>query len=199
MKLRPADFPKLQYSLLATVLLMLVGAGPVYFARQANKTAQLERAAAQAEQNDFDGKLRLVRGEEDEIKHKSAVFYKLQARGVIGEEQRLEWVELLNSIRDTRQLLDLQYEIAAQRPLDAVPGNGFAYYASTMTMQLKLLHEEDLLRFLDDLRQQARALIQVKSCTVERLPRNTPGDGIPAQLQAACRIDWITLREVASK
>jgi len=127
------------------------------------------------------------------------VFAKLQTRGVIGEEQRLEWVELLRDIRDKRRLLDLQYEIAAQRPLDAGPGNGFAFYASTMTMQLKLLHEEDLLRFLDDLRQQARALIQIKSCTVERLPRNNPRSGIPAQLQAECRIDWITLREVSGK
>jgi len=199
MKLRPADFAKLQYSLLAAVLLMLIGAGLVYFALQSTKAATLDRIAAQAERNDFDGKLKQVRGEESEIKLKSAVFNTLQTRGVIGEEQRLEWVELLKDIRDKRRLLDLQYEIAPQHPLDAGLGDGFAFYASTMTMQLKLLHEEDLIRFLDDLRQQARALIQIKSCNVERLPRGNSESGTPAQLQADCQIDWITLHEVASK
>ena len=199
MKLRPTDFPKLQYSLLAAALLMLIGAGLVYFALQSTKAAALDRIAAQAERNDFDGKLKQVRSEESEIKLKSAVFQKLQTRGVIGEEQRLEWVELLKDIRDKRRLLDLQYEIAPQRPLDAGLGNGFAFYASTMTTQLKLLHEEDLIRFLDDLRQQAKALIQIKSCNVERLPRGGSENGTPAQLQAECQIDWITLREVSSK
>ena len=137
-----------------------------------------------------------MRSEETEIKQKSAVFSGLQARGVIGEEQRLEWVELLKTIRDRRRLLDLQYEIAPQRALDAAPGSAFTFYASTMKIQLKLLHEEDLTRLLDDLRQQARALIQVKSCTVSRLPRGS-ADGT-AQLLADCQIDWITLRETAA-
>lgn len=199
MKLRSSDLPRLQYSLLAALLLMIIGAGLVFFALQSTKAATIERNAALAERNDFDGKLQRVRSEESEIKLKSAVFNKLQTRGVIGEELRLEWVELLQNIRDKRRLLDLQYEIAPQRALDAAPDNGFAFYASSMTTQLKLLHEEDLLRFLGDLRQQAKALIQIKSCNVERLPRGSSENGIPAQLQAECQIDWITLREVASK
>ena len=154
------------------------------------------RAIAQAERNEFDGKLKQVRNEEDEIKQKSAVFKALQTRGMIGEEQRLEWVELIKDIRDTRRLIDLQYEIAPQRRLDADAAKGFAFYSSTMRLQLKLLHEEDLTRLIDDLRERARALIQVKSCAVSRLSQGA-GDGSPiAQLLADCRIDWITLREV---
>lgn len=197
--MRSSDLPRLQYSLLAALLLMIIGAGLVFFALQSTKAATIDRNAALAERNDFDGKLQRVRSEESEIKLKSAVFNKLQTRGVIGEELRLEWVELLQSIRDKRRLLDLQYEIAPQRALDAAPGNGFAFYASSMTTQLKLLHEEDLLRFLDDLRQQAKALIQIKSCNVERLPRGSSENGVPAQLQAECQIDWVTLRQVAGK
>lgn len=199
MKLGTADFPKLQYSLLAAVLLTAIGASTVHVALKSTKAATLDRSAAQAERNDFDGKLKQVRSEESEIKLKSAVFNKLQTRGVIGEEQRLEWVELLKDIRDKRRLLDVQYEIAPQRALDGALGSGFAFYASSMTTQLKLLHEEDLIRFLDDLRQQARALIQIKSCNVERLPRGNAENGIPAQLRAECQIDWITLREAPTK
>ncbi len=199
MRIDGADFPKLQFSLLAALLMMLIGAGSVLFSLNLTKATQQMQAAAQAERNDFDGKLKRVRSEEIEIKQKSALFNTLQSRGVIGDEQRLDWVELLKEIRDRRRLLDLQYEIAPQRPLDANPVGGFGFYASSMTVQLKLLHEEDLTRLLDDLRQQARALIQVKSCSVSRLPRGGSDSGLPAQLQAECRIDWITLRQAAAK
>jgi len=199
MKIIAADFPKLQFSVLAAMLMIVVGIGTVFLALNLTKTAKLDQAAAQAERNDVDGKLKRVRSEENEIKQKSALFNRLQVRGVIGEEQRLEWVELLKEIRDKRRLIDLQYEILPQRPLDAAPGNGFGFYASTMKVQLKLLHEEDLTRLLDDLRQQARALIQVKSCNVSRLPRGAADTGIPAQLQAECQIDWVTLHAAPSK
>jgi hypothetical protein len=196
MKLGTSDLPKLQWSLLATLLMMIVGAAMVYFSFNATEVAKRDRAAAQAERNEFDGKLKQVRNEEDEIKQKSAVFNALQTRGMIGEEQRLEWVELIKDIRDTRRLIDLQYEIAPQRRIDADAAKGFAFYSSTMRLQLKLLHEEDLTRLIDDLRERARALIQVKSCDVSRLPQGA-GDSTPiAQLQADCLIDWITLREI---
>lgn len=195
MKLGTADFPKLQWSLLAAVLMIAAGAATVYFSTYQMQAATRDRGAAQAERNDYDGRLKRVRSEESEIKQKAAIFAALQARGMIGEEQRLEWVELLKDIREQRRLIDLQYEIAPQRRLDASSGNGFAFYSSTMKLQLKLLHEEDLTRLLDDLRNRARALIQVKRCNVTRLPAGA-GIGVPpAQLQADCQIDWITLRE----
>ena len=184
MKLATSDLPKLQWSILAIVLMMAVGAALIFFAFSATEVAKRDRAIAQAERNEFDGKLKQVRNEEDEIKQKSAVFKALQTRGMIGEEQRLEWVELIKDIRDTRRLIDLQYEIAPQRKLDAEAGSGFAFYSSTMRLQLKLLHEEDLTRLLDDLHNRARALIQVKSCGVTRLPAGAGGNSPAAQLQA---------------
>jgi len=199
MKFASEDFPKIQVSLLAAALMIAVGAVAVSFSLNLTKTAQLARTAATAERNEFESKLKQVRNEENEIKQKSALFSELQARGVIGEEQRLEWVELLKDIRDKRRLLDLQYEISPQRPLDANPGSGFAFYASTMKLQLKLLHEEDLTRLLDDLRSQARALIQVRSCNVTRLPHGGAEPGSLAQLQADCQIDWVTLHEAAAR
>lgn len=195
MKLGAQDFPKLQWSLLATMLMLLVGATTVYFSFDAMQAATRDRAAAQAKWNEFDGKLKQVRNEENEIKQKSTVFNALQARGMIGEEQRLEWVELLKDIRDKHRLIDLQYEIVPQRRLEAGSSGGFAFYSSTMKLQLKLLHEEDLTRLLDDLRNRARALIQVKRCDVSRLPSGAGGNSPAAQLQADCQIDWITLRE----
>lgn len=199
MKLDASDFPRLQFSLLAATLMIAIGAGAVHALLKVTKTAHLGRVAAQSERDDFDGKLKRVRNEENEIKAKSAVFKKLQERGVIGEERRLEWVELIKEIRDKRRLIDLEYEISPQRPLDKASGSSFSFFTSTMKMQLKLLHEEDLTRLLGDLQQRANALIQVKSCDISRLVRGGAESGSPAQLQADCQIDWITLREATSK
>ena len=199
MKFLPGDLKKLQISLLVCLLMIVMGAAVVFFANGATRSAQHERVTAQAQRNDYVGKLQRVSSEESEIKVKSALFQRLQKRGIIGEEQRLEWVELLKDIRDKRRLIDLVYEIEPQRPLDVAPGAGFTFNVSPMKVQLKLLHEEDLTRFLGDLNEQARALIQVRYCKVTRQPQGQAGTGGQANLLAECRIDWVTLREVAGK
>lgn len=199
MKFLPGDLKKLQISLLVCLLMIVMGAAVVFFANGATRSAQRERVTAQAQRNDYVGKLQRVSSEESEIKEKSALFQRLQKRGIIGEEQRLEWVELLKDIRDKRRLIDLVYEIEPQRPLDVAPGAGFTFNVSPMKVQLKLLHEEDLTRFLGDLNEQARALIQVRYCKVTRQPQGQAGTSGQANLLAECRIDWVTLREVAGK
>ena len=199
MKFLPGDLKKLQISLLVCLLMIVMGAALVFFANGATRSAQRERVTAQAQRNDYVGKLQRVSSEEREIKEKSALFQRLQKRGIIGEEQRLEWVELLKDIRDKRRLIDLVYEIEPQRPLDVAPGAGFTFNVSPMKVQLKLLHEEDLTRFLGDLNEQARALIQVRYCKVTRQPQGQAGTSGQANLLAECRIDWVTLREVAGK
>lgn len=195
MKLSSADVPKLQLSVAAALLMIAIGATSVQLAQSSTRQARIAQSAAHSERDKVDGKLKQVRSEEAEIKQKSALFDRLQARGVVGEEQRLEWVELLKAIADRHRLLDLHYEISPQRTLDEPPGSAFAFYASAMQVRLKLLHEEDLTRLLDDLRQHASALIDVRSCKLWRLPRGGADGG--AQLQADCQIDWITLRAVA--
>ena len=66
MKLATSDLPKLQWSILAIVLMMAVGAALIFFAFSATEVAKRDRAIAQAERNEFDGKLKQVRNEEDE-------------------------------------------------------------------------------------------------------------------------------------
>ena len=199
MKLFPGDFQKLQIGLLSCLAMMALGGACIYLAHNATQSAKREQTAAQAQRNDIDGKLKRVRSEEIEIKEKSALFSRLQTRGVIGDEQRLEWVELLKDIHDKRRLPELHYEIEPQRALDASPGKDYRFNASTMKVQLRLLHEEDLIRFLDDIRQQARALIQIKSCSVSRQAQTMANGTGQANLLGECRIDWITLRETSTR
>lgn len=199
MKFDTADFPKIRTSLFACLLMASAGGGLVAYALEHYRLAHRAQLAAAAERAQIDGKLRQVRNEESEIREKSALFSALQARGVIGEEQRLDWVELLKEIRDARRLQDLQYEIAPQRRLDPGTAGGPAFYASAMHLQFKALHEEDLTRLLDDLRQQAKAHVRVRACALSRLPHDTGQTPGSPRLLADCQIDWITVRQPAAK
>jgi hypothetical protein len=67
--------------------------------------------------------------------------------------------------------------------------------ASTMKLRMDLLHENDLLGFLDDLASSVPALLLVRACSLERLMHEPASGGTPARLGAECTIDWVTLKE----
>ena len=104
-------------------------------------------------------------------------------------------------IRKKRELLDLRYTVERQRLLSSVaakPGN-VDFYASTMKVDLALLHEEDLLRFLADLRESGNAYYAVRKCGLMRTGQAVSGAGMTPRLRADCEIDLITLVDPAKK
>jgi hypothetical protein len=82
-----------------------------------------------------------------------------------------------------------------------VPGRpgSVDFYASTMTVQLDLLHEEDLLRFLADLRASGNAYYLVRSCNLRRTGQAATGTTITPRLRANCEIDLITVVDGGAK
>lgn len=187
------DFARIQWSLLTALALIAAGSALIVVSDRHHRTALREQTAVRAQLDEFESKLRQVRAEENEIKQKASLFSRLQARGIIGEEQRLDWVELIKEIRDLRKLLDVQYEFSPQQTLDKGSAGGYTFKSSAMRLQMKLLHEMDLLNFINDLRQHAKAYVRVRACTVSRVPRTigTGGDG--SQLTAECELEWITI------
>jgi hypothetical protein len=190
MKLDRRDLSRLS-GLLILLLLIALGVAAAVHCRGRLVAAQAAFSAARMQRDEIVGKLGQARGEEDEIRRKAEVFQRLAARGMIGEERRLAWVELLKELRDRLRLIRIHYEFSPQRALDTDGTGAAGLYASSMKLEAKLLHEEDLTRLLDELRRLAPALIQVKRCDVERLP---PADENLGSLRADCLIDWITLR-----
>lgn len=194
------DFSRIRLSLAAAVLMVAAGAAAVYASKQLIQAEKKNHASAQARRAESQNKLVRARDEEQELKQKIARYNALVSHGIIGEERRLEWVELIRRIRSERKLFDIEYEVIPQSPIGAgiLPGasGSYEFLSSTMLMKMKLLHEEDLLNFIADLRASAGVFLRVRKCDVERLPRSS-GEirGVPPQLAADCTIDWITIRE----
>lgn len=199
----PADFRRLRWSALLLLVLVILGAGAIFVSLQLTKAARAELQQAEAERGDIRTRLGRARDEEQEIRARIARYNDLVARGYIRPEDRLEWVERIAAIKAARKLIDVQYEIAPQRTVDVAllpegaAGGGYEFMSSTMRLQMQLLHEDDLLGLLADLRGNAPALLVPRGCGIERLPQGVGGGerGIRAWLKADCEIEWITLRE----
>ncbi|MFA7268254.1 MAG: hypothetical protein WC073_02795 [Sterolibacterium sp.] len=182
----------IRWNLALFLLLGLLGAAAVYASRGMYADAQKANKQALDKRNEIQAKLANARNEEQELRDKYSRYENIEARGYIGGERRLDWVEQIRKIKTTRKLLDVQYELAPQQLLEST-SSGFDFMVSSMKLQMQLLHEEDLLNFLADLRDSIRAYTSLKGCNVVRQTRL----GTAAQLFAECSIDWVTLRETS--
>ena len=70
----------------------------------------------------------------------------------------------------------------------------FRVFATEMSLDLGLLHEEDLPSLLSRIRQDARGLHRVASCTISRSGPSFGLDPTQANLKAKCVLDWLTVR-----
>ena len=68
-----------------------------------------------------------------------------------------------------------------------------------MNVSLDLLHEEDLLRFLGDLRNSGNAYYVVKARNVQRTGLAATGTTITPRLRAQCEIDLVTVVDRGAK
>ena len=186
---------------LAALALLAAGAGLVWAAQQSVRGAQGRLAAAAAERKENTERLMRIAEEEREVKEKLNVYRQLKQLNILGEERRLEWADAISRIRNQRELLDLRYRVERQKLLVSAPGKpgNVDFYASTMKVELALLHEEDLLRFLADLRASGNAYYSVKHCLITRTGQAATGASIVPRLRADCEIDLITLIDRAAK
>ena len=158
------------------------------------KKSSVETNAVRLESLRMQTDARRLASEEQEMRAKINDYQAIADRGIIGPERRLDWVELVRSTQRDRQLLGLDYEIQPQTSLSKSNGS-HTFMRSIMRVQLPLLHEEDLLRFVGDLQAHAPAFVRVRSCRIGRGGgQPTDMDSLPAQLQADCQLDWITLK-----
>jgi len=201
MKFDVEDLKRIQWAIAALVVMTLVGIGSVWTTQQMAISSERDVREATAARNDIQSKLSRAREEEQELREKINRFQALKAKGFIGPEKRLDWIETIARIKTARRIFKLDYELAPQRPVDAsmLPGGasagGFELMASQMKLQMQLLHEGELLSFLAELRKSVEALIQVRSCSIERMPPSKIDRSTNAQLRVDCTLEWITLRE----
>ncbi|MCL2525139.1 MAG: hypothetical protein FWF20_04265 [Betaproteobacteria bacterium] len=189
MKLTRRDVDKLFWPSIGTLAMLLLAALAVGWSYADRQSAQGQHAAATAREQSAAQRLGQARTEEEERQEQALLFQRLQQSGIMGPERRLEWIELLRDIQYRLRIPGLTYEFGARQPL---PGGGdHVWFASPMRMQLRLAHEEDLLRILARLQGEAKAMVLIRRCTLT--PLASPGNDDLARLSGECDLRWLTI------
>lgn len=194
MKFDRRDFARLRWPFLLALVMLAAAAAGIWWSLKFERVARTERDAALQTKTEIEQRLRQVRNEEQDIKTRTQQFHAMEQAGIVGPERRLDWTEQLRDLQRSLRLPGMTYEFGPQTPIEGPTGGGPVFHASPLRVQLRLLHEEDLLNFLPRLQREASALVLVRGCKVSRLvPSGTDG----ANLSAECAMDWFTLRRSA--
>jgi hypothetical protein len=195
------ELKKLILPLLACVALLAAGAALIAWARQEQREAGRELAAAREAQAQARERLMRIAEEEREVKEKLQVYLRLRELHILGDERRLEWADAMTRIRTQRELPDLRYRVERQRLLASVGSKAASvdFFASVMKLEVAALHEGDLLSFLTDLRESGNAYYAVRRCSLARTGPALAVAGLAPRLRADCEIDLITIIDRAAK
>lgn len=198
MSLTQQDWRKLRYPIVGLgSALVLVGL-LVSFADQYRTKNEMALQAQQNLLNQARQKFQSSGLEKETIIQYLPVYNDLLAKGFIGEERRIEWIETLRQIHAQHKLFSIDYSIGLQEHYTPsfIPNLGsFRLNRSVMSLKLDMLHEGDILALLDGLHEQTTPFI-VRDCEIKRpIGAVVNSKNIAANMQANCEIDWLTLRD----
>lgn len=167
---------------------ILIGASHIFYLKQKDHQQQAQTELAQAQ-----GKYTSATNEKNDIRDFQPGYLQLVERGFVGEEKRLDIVELIRSIQVKYRLLPMMYDISPQQTvtLDPTTNTGaLELRASKLVLHMNLLHEMDMLNLLDELRAKGQFIGQtcvLKTSNVVNAPN------LPPQLEAECSLQWVTM------
>jgi hypothetical protein len=193
MSFSKADLPELKWSLGAFALSIALAGALVSVSEEYLARSLKERESAQKQLNNARTQLLAAQSDLANMSAYALEYNALLAQKVIGTEQRLDWMEGLEKLRQQGRTLDFKYTIAPQQsyapnpPLDA--GN-FQLSRSSMTLQIDLLHEEQLLHFFSNLNNQINGWFMLDGCSISRT--GTANELVP--LKAECAGGWFTMK-----
>ena len=204
MNITAADFRKLIVPVALALVFAGAGAALIWFVNQQFVISDARIKAVKVERVQARERLARISEEEREVKERIEVYRRLRDLHIIGRERRLDWADSIQRIRLSRELVDVRYRIEPQKVLVSIAGKPgkVDFNVSSMKVELALLHEGDLLGFLDDLREAGNAFVSVRRCAISRSGSGgspTGGSVLTARLRAECQIDLITVMDAGAK
>lgn len=179
-------------SLAAALFLCLLGGGLLWASQQTLAKARRDQLGAREQAHSLHERYLATLRDEAPIRQTIARFDQLQAAGLIGPENRLDWANAVRHAAQNRRLDAPEFSIEPRRNLGQPdPGTPFTLSASRMKLSLGLLHEGELLRLLDDLARRPDAILHPRNCQLQRNASPQPNEH--AALRAECELDWITV------
>ncbi len=197
MKFSTKDLLHTRGLLIISVLTLVLGAIIAYVSNGVLIEAQQSKITADREWSEAHRKLERTKNEQEDLQGYYRQYQNLVEQNVIGQERRLDWIETIEKIRNKLNIFSVKYKLEPQETLNfetVTTSNSFDLHRSNMTLDFSLLHEGQLLNFLDTLSKEAKGMYLLESCTLTRNDFVRQLRFIP-NLQAECTLGWITLNE----
>jgi len=186
------------FVIILSSMITMVTASDVYKSNASEKNTR-----ALAEMRSWSNKIDEANKNNQILVQHEDTFKKLKGNFVIGDENRLSWVEVVQKVADSRKIASVKYDIASQVLLDkntlGDKYRGIDVFKSVMSLEMKFIHEGDLFVMLNALRSEAKGLVSVDKCDVELINKDV-NDGIIGQnntdnMRAYCELSWYTLKK----
>lgn len=197
MKIEFLDWSILRLPLIIFTTVCLVAVSIVSVSHYYRQEMEREFDRYQADFRSISSQYLHVDEEEMLIREYYPEFIGLYKEGLIGKERRLDWIESLQAISEILEIPSLRYEISSQAPLTAhlpIDSGRFNIYQSVMKINLDMLHEVDLVRFLDRINKAAQGFYSVSSCNLTRKNRDIDLQSEQANVAAECNLNWYSIR-----
>jgi len=193
------DLLKLKWSLLTFLTSLAIGGSAIWIGSVYDESSLKERQAAQKQVVEARNRLSSTQSDLDNMSTYALEYNSLVENKVIGGENRLDWIEGLEKLRQQHRVIDFKYSIAPQKslvPSPALDTGNFDLSLSGVNLQLDLLHDEQLIEFLEALRTDLKGWFIIEQCALERAASAStdPNLKIGAQLKATCMGGWITMK-----
>ena len=191
MKHPPFDVLKLSLLLVLTALLLAVGG--VLWSRGKAQDAAMSLQQQQSTFTNAQQQLDRSRQQQQIIATHLADYQALAARGFVGPEDRLAWIEAAQQANRDAGLYGLDYRLLPRAPSLPAIAQGLPLGQTSMTLTLPLLVETDLARFLAALKARAPGVYRVQGCQLSRLNEASFAAVNLPHLQAECELLWFTV------
>ena len=191
-----SDFPHIKWSLLIFLITLILGGATVFVSQKFAHNSQESKRNAQQQLNDARSRLNAARDDQTNMSAYTKEFSAIQRLNIIGDEQRLNLIEDLDTLRRRNLVVDFKYTVAPQQPYTPAPAldsGNFDLKYSNMKLQIELLHEEQLINFFDSLRRDINGWFILEKCSLER------ASAASAQLKADCEGGWLTMKNRNAK
>ncbi|THB67672.1 MAG: hypothetical protein D6B27_04130 [Gammaproteobacteria bacterium] len=124
-------------------------------------------------------------------------FNQLKSKGMVGNENRLSWIEALQHANSSLKLPQINYNISPQKliPPEMIDPAiiEVSVTRTAMELQLEMLHEGDLFHLLEVLKQKSGGYFILDECTMNQTRRfkEEEIDITKANIRSNCKLSWI--------
>jgi hypothetical protein len=188
-------FPALKLPLLLLLAIVLLAIGGIWWSQGLEQQAESALHSQRSALGDSRQQLDHSRQQQQLITTHLAAYQALAARGFVGAEDRLAWIEAAQQANRDAGLYGLDYRLTPRTASSPALAQGLPLGQTVMTLTMPLLLETDLSRFLAALKARAPGVYRVQACQLSRLNNTLSNTTRTPQLSAECDLLWFTVSE----